>query len=124
MVLVGADVVRELAVVLDLLALFYVKGSDPPQLPVPSRAIAVTEDVMAKITGLETVSPETFAAEAALPQPADFMAWTPDRLQRLLVLERCQDPGNLVSTRSSLYDPAQFLLILLPRNPRCCRGRC
>lgn len=73
------------------------KGTTPPSGPVASgaRVIAVTEGVMAKITGLESVGPSTLAAEVELPPLADFESWRPGQLKRLLALERCQDPGNL-----------------------------
>jgi hypothetical protein len=55
---------------------------------------------MQKITGLESVSASTLAAEVAIPAPADFMAgWRPGQLRKLLVLDRLQDPGNLVRHR-------------------------
>lgn len=60
-----------------------------------ARVVAVTEGVMQKITGLESVSPTTLAAEVELPGLVDFESWRPGQLHRLLALERCQDPGNL-----------------------------
>jgi len=60
-----------------------------------ARLVAVTEGVMQKITGLESVSPTTLAAEVELPGLVDFNSWRPGQLHRLLALERCQDPGNL-----------------------------
>lgn len=59
--------------------------------------VRVTPAVMQKITGLESVSLSTLAAEVSIPQPADFVVgWRRGQLRRLLVLERLQDPGNLV----------------------------
>lgn len=60
-----------------------------------ARVVAVTEGVMQKLTGLESVSPTTLAAEVELPALVDFESWRPGQLHRLLALERCQDPGNL-----------------------------
>ena len=95
-ILSGADLIRELAHV-EFLFVFHIKGSPPPPTTATSgaRVIAVTEVVMQKITGLESVGPATLAAEVALPDLVDFESWRPGRLHRLLVLERCQDPGNL-----------------------------
>jgi RNA methyltransferase, TrmH family len=95
-VLSGADLVRELAHV-EFLILFHIKGTPPPPAAMASgaRLVAVTEGVMQKITGLESVSPTTLAAEVELPELVDFESWRPGQLHRLLALERCQDPGNL-----------------------------
>jgi TrmH family RNA methyltransferase len=95
-VLSGADLVRELAHV-EFLILFHIKGTSPPPAAMASgaRLVAVTEGVMQKITGLESVSPTTLAAEVELPELVDFENWRPGQLHRLLALERCQDPGNL-----------------------------
>ncbi len=95
-VLSGADLVRELAHV-EFLILFHIKGTSPPTSAMASgaRLVAVTEGVMQKITGLESVSPTTLAAEVELPSLVDFNNWRPGQLHRLLALERCQDPGNL-----------------------------
>ena len=48
-------------------------------------------------------------AEADKPEYMDLAAWKPGTLQRLLVLERLQDPGNLVGPRPSLTDVCCFL---------------
>ena len=95
-VLSGADLVRELAHV-EFLSLFHMKGTPLPPAAVTNgaRVIAVTEGVMSKITGLESVGASTLAAEVELPALADFESWSPGQLRRLLALERCQDPGNL-----------------------------
>ncbi len=87
---------RELAHV-EFLYLFHIKGTPPPSGAVVSgaRVVAVTESVMSKLTGLESVGPATAAAEVELPAHADFETWRPGSLRRLLALERCQDPGNL-----------------------------
>lgn len=57
----------------------------------------VTKQVMGKLCNLTTVHESHVAAEVALPSSAsqDFRTYTPGTLKRLLVLERCQDPGNL-----------------------------
>jgi TrmH family RNA methyltransferase len=57
----------------------------------------VTKQVMSKLCNLTTVHESHVAAEVALPSSAsqDFRTYTPGTLKRLLVLERCQDPGNL-----------------------------
>lgn len=52
----------------------------------------VSETVMKKITGLESVAAVGAVAEIAMPRPADFSAVKP---KKLLVLDRIQDPGNI-----------------------------
>jgi hypothetical protein len=52
---------------------------------------------MQKITGLESLSAASLAAEVALPPPADLEGARPGQLGRVLVLDGVQDPGNLVS---------------------------
>jgi hypothetical protein len=61
------------------------------------RYVAVTLPVMQKITGLESLSAASLAAEVALPPPADLAVARPGQLGRVLVLDGVQDPGNLVS---------------------------
>ena len=91
----GADLVTEVAPHVALRTLFYLQGAPPPELAA-DRCVAVTETVMRKITGLESTGPGTLAAEVAAPALADFRRRGSDGMARLLVLERCQDPGNLV----------------------------
>ena len=57
----------------------------------------VTKQIMGKLCNLTTVHESHVAAEVDMPSSAsqDFRTYTPGTLQRLLVLERCQDPGNL-----------------------------
>ncbi|GAB4814944.1 hypothetical protein N2152v2_001990 [Parachlorella kessleri] len=91
----GADLVSEVAQCASVEVLFVVQGSLVPDLPA-QRVVHVTPAVMQKLTGLESVSPSTLAAEVAIPSPADFCGgWRPGQLRRLLVLDRLQDPGNL-----------------------------
>jgi RNA methyltransferase, TrmH family len=95
-ILSGNDLLLELDACIDPRTLFFLKGQDVPvNLRHYPRIVAVSEGVMAKITGLESIASNAFAAEVNLPAPADFLAWQRGTLQRLLVLERCQDPGNL-----------------------------
>lgn len=95
-ILTGADLVEELPPTVEMLTLFFIKDEDSSLAQPSTRRIAVSTAVMAKITGLETVAPTTLAAEVILPEPVDLRKWAGPPLQRLLVLERCQDPGNLV----------------------------
>lgn len=77
---------------------------------------------MQKVSGLESVSAATLAAEVAIPSPANFFSgWERGELRRLLVLERLQDPGNLVRRACALC----WLLIwlLLWCSCCCCEGR-
>lgn len=101
-ILSGNDLVTELARDVDILTLFVLKDSPVATRKTHSnivdsaqRVFAVSEGVMAKICGLESVSQSMMAAEIALPRYARFEAWESRTLRRLLVLDRCQDPGNL-----------------------------
>lgn len=55
----------------------------------------VTSQIMSKLCNLTTVQDTHVAAEVDLPAFQDFLGYVPGTLGRLLVLERCQDPGNL-----------------------------
>ena len=99
-ILTGTDLLEELAPAghIDIATLFHIKTHPPPSFlsSTSSRIIAVSEQVMSKITGLESVHPSTLAAEISLPEDADFLKPTSTTTtKRLLVLERCQDPGNV-----------------------------
>lgn len=95
-IVAGADLLTELAPHVQVLTLFHLHSSPPPDLDA-DRIVAVTDAVMRKITGLESVGAGAVASEVRLPRLADFCGWETGRLQRLLVLDRCQDPGNMVS---------------------------
>ena len=55
----------------------------------------VTKQIMGKLCNVTTVGDSHVAAEVDLPAFQDFRAYAPGTLTRLLVLERCQDPGNM-----------------------------
>jgi TrmH family RNA methyltransferase len=118
----GADLVTEVAPHVALRTLFYLQGAPPPELAA-DRCVAVTETVMRKITGLESTGPGTLAAEVAAPALADFRRRGSDGMARLLVLERCQDPGNLV--RALLFGAVLWTqraqLAAGPLSERCTR---
>jgi tRNA G18 (ribose-2'-O)-methylase SpoU len=96
-VVVGRDLVDEISSHTAVRRLLFVSGAAPPPGAMSgAQAVAVTEAVMQKVTGLDTVGAGVVAAEVEAPEPADFWSWKGGRLRRLLVLERCQDPGNLV----------------------------
>ena len=103
---------REVAPLAPLRALFFLRGDAPPPLRA-ARAVAVTEGVMRKLAGLESVAPGALAAEAEAPRRADLFAAPVGSLKRVLALERCQDPGNLgtlLRTAAALGWDAAFLL--------------
>ncbi len=109
---VGEGLVREVAPLAPLRALFFLRGDAPPPLRA-ARAVAVTEGVMRKLAGLESVAPGALAAEAEAPRRADLFAAPVGSLKRVLALERCQDPGNLgtlLRTAAALGWDAAFLL--------------
>lgn len=96
----------------DIETLFIVGDAAIPNVDA-ARVVSVTESVMKKITGLDSVSASTVAAEVTQFHPADFEEWEPGQLQRLLVLERNQDPGNmgtLLRTALALGWQGAFLL--------------
>jgi TrmH family RNA methyltransferase len=108
---------------LDILALFMRPGADLPPGIKPQRVITVSDSIMKKLTGLEEAAGVQVVAELALPRYVDLQAWSgasnssssnsaaagaaglrpavagqqqqQQKLQRLLVLESVQDPGNL-----------------------------
>ena len=96
--LVGNVMITELLPTARIQTIFYVDDDALQYLKIENetRLVQVTAGVMAKITGLESVGLSTLAAEAVLPKPASFKSWQPGRMKRLLVLEGCQDPGNMV----------------------------
>ena len=63
----GADLVSEIAPHVPLRTLFYLQGSLAPDLPA-ERCVAVTQAVMLKITGLESIALGALAAEASTLQ--------------------------------------------------------
>lgn len=103
------------------MTLFLKPGSSPPAGVSASSVITVSDNVMKKLTGLEETGGVQMAAELAMPpltkllavqqqqlqqqqqqdhtqqqqQPKQQADVQPLQLQRLLVLEGVQDPGNL-----------------------------
>ena len=90
--------ITEILSIVRIQTIFYVDDNALQHLSIEdeTRLVRVTSGVMAKITGLESVGLSTLAAEAVLPKPALFKTWKLGQMKRLLVLEGCQDPGNLV----------------------------
>ncbi|KAG1679823.1 hypothetical protein FOA52_012736 [Chlamydomonas sp. UWO 241] len=70
-------------------------GPAPPTFGIDARAaVVVSEGVLKKLTGLESVDGVGAVAELDLPPEADF-SQPGMRVSRLLALDRVQDPGNL-----------------------------
>lgn len=140
-ILAGTRVVEELGPHVDVACLFYqpdilsVSDNDAARihdLIESEMSMAVSSGVMGKITGLETVSPTMVAAEVHMPRMADFMSWEPGTVTRLLVLECCQDPGNLGTLLRSAVAFGFDGVFLLPgcadpfndKSIRASRGAC
>lgn len=91
-------------------------GQPPAGLPLADRIVSVSPAVMRKLAGLDSPpSGLQVAAELELPPQSEF-AFLPS-LERLLVLEGVQDPGNvgtLLRTATALGWQGAFLL------PGCC----
>lgn len=95
-ILTGHNVIHELEEFLEPITLFYTGGDDPPMIADNfPQVISVTESVMSKISGLDSVNSRTLVAKVKLPETVDFLNWPKGTIRRLLVLEKCQDPGNL-----------------------------
>ena len=94
--LCGSDLIQELGQFVEVATLFHVVDNEAAAEEWEPVAMGVSQAVMEKITGLETVPLTMLAAEIDLPRPVDFSVWEPGTLCRLLVLEGCQDPGNMV----------------------------
>lgn len=114
---VGQDLVQEVAAGgADVAALVGLDGAPLPDIPA-QRCVYVSEPVMAKLAGLESVSRGAVAAEVALPPPADLLSLPPGALRRVLVLDGVQDPGNLGTLlRTALALGWQAAVLL----PGCC----
>lgn len=138
-ILAGTRVVEELGPHVDVACLFYQPDilSDEAaarihELIESEMSMAVSSGVMGKITGLETVSPTMVAAEVHMPRMADFTSWEPGTMTRLLVLECCQDPGNLGTLLRSAVAFGFDGVFLLPgcadpfndKSIRASRGAC
>lgn len=85
MLVEGKKLVSELAGRYPLLSLI---SLEPIPLPA-EESFLVSEEVFQKISGVQ--NPEGILAEMAMPPPQPF----PAPLQRLLILEETNDPGNL-----------------------------
>lgn len=98
-----------------------------PDVVPDSVAMAVSERVMKKVTGLETVPATMIAAEIDLPRPVVYREWETGTLRRLLTVERCQDPGNLGTLLRSAVSFGWDGVYLLPGcadpfNDKCIRA--
>ncbi|KAL4423968.1 hypothetical protein ABPG75_001269 [Micractinium tetrahymenae] len=115
--LVGQDLVLEVAACgAAVTALVGLDGMPLPDIPA-QRYVAVSEAVMAKLAGLESVSRGALAAEVALPPAADLLSLPPGSLSRVLALDGVQDPGNLGTLlRTALALGWQAAVLL----PGCC----
>lgn len=82
--LIGEKMVRELSSKIDLKAVI----TERPDSIKAQKKVLVTPEIMKKITGV--LSPDGFAAIAPLPLPQPLTG-----CQRLLILDRIADPGNL-----------------------------
>lgn len=85
--IVGTKLVQELASHTPLITLLVENGAELPPVNA-SQIYYVTPEILKKITGLE--QPEPYAAEVALPKPADLSG-----KKYLLALDGISDPGNL-----------------------------
>ncbi|KAK9805711.1 hypothetical protein WJX73_000938 [Symbiochloris irregularis] len=117
--LTGKAPVIELAGLCKLQSLILTPLGSPPEGLKPLDIVRVSEQVMGKICGLETISAEqAVAAEVGLPAPKDLTDhFGQAQLRRLLILDGLQDPGNmgtLLRTAHALGWQAAFLL------PGCC----
>jgi RNA methyltransferase, TrmH family len=74
----------------------------------------VSKQVMEKLCNVTTASPNMVAVEVDMPEYQDFSSYEPGTIQRLLVLERCQDPGNLGALLRSAVAFGFDGVILLP----------
>ncbi|MBI5273372.1 MAG: RNA methyltransferase [Chlamydiia bacterium] len=81
----GEKLIREMALLYPLKALITL--SETPEIEARERFL-VNAAILKKITSLQT--PDGFAAEIALPSPSDLFS-----LQKLLILDKIADPGNL-----------------------------
>jgi len=93
--LCGADLVHELGNHVEVSNLFHLGENTRASQQWEAVSVAVSESVMKKITGLETVPLTMLAAEIEMPKKTAFETWEAGSIRRLLVLDRCQDPGNL-----------------------------
>lgn len=122
-VLVGADIIEEVTLhprpesPIKVHTLLHRNGFQPPPGCRADRVATVTSDVIEKIVGLRTSDGVQVVAEVDQPQYVSLTNRPSKSLQRLLVLERLQDPGNLgtlLRTAVALGWDACFLL------PGCC----
>lgn len=74
----------------------------------------VSKQVMEKLCNVTTASPNMVAVEVDMPHYQDFSLYEAGTIQRLLVLERCQDPGNLGALLRSAVAFAFDGIVLLP----------
>ncbi|BDA40750.1 probable rRNA methyltransferase 3, mitochondrial [Coccomyxa sp. Obi] len=115
---VGSTPIQEIAGHTTIKTLFL--APDVDQLPgiAATCTLRVSEPVLKKLSCLETVAGLKAVAEVDTPPTADFVEnYQPGQIQRLLALERVQDPGNLGSllrTAAGLGWDGVFLL------PGCC----
>ncbi len=91
------------------------------------RIVLVNNAILQKVTGLESVEALSCAAEVMLPPPADFASLPKGSLQRLLVLDRCQDPGNMGTLLRTACAFGWDGVVLLPgctdaHNDKCLRA--
>lgn len=113
--LAGAQVLEELQEYIDPLELYFVRGQEAPDIAACfPRVIAVTEGIISKISGLESVGQNAVVATVRLPEGEDFLSRPAGSLKRLLALERCQDPGNLGTLLRTAVACAWDGVLLLP----------
>lgn len=115
---VGDTPIQEIASHTTIKTLFLAPDVDQLSGITASCTLRVSEPVLKKLSCLETVSGLKAVAEVDTPPTADFIQdYQPGQIQRLLALERVQDPGNLGSllrTAAGLGWDGVFLL------PGCC----
>lgn len=121
--LVGSDLLQEVVLYerpegpINVHSLLVRNRCKPPAGIAADRISVVTDEIMNKICGLQNSDGVQAVAEFDMPKFANLSDANSTSLQRLLVLERLQDPGNLgtlLRTAVALGWDACFLL------PGCC----
>ncbi|KAL0031689.1 hypothetical protein WJX79_001357 [Trebouxia sp. C0005] len=121
--LVGSDLLQEVVLhegpggPIHVHSLLVRNRCEPPTGIPADRISVVTDEIMNKMCGLQNSDGVQAVAEVDMPKFANLSDANTTSLQRLLVLERLQDPGNLgtlLRTAVALGWDACFLL------PGCC----
>jgi TrmH family RNA methyltransferase len=81
----GVKLVKEISCLINPISVIQLEST---KKDTEENLILVSENVLKKITGLQT--PEPIAAEFPLPDPSNLLT-----AQRILVLDRISDPGNM-----------------------------